>query len=210
MWSPLLGRAENLPACWRWSVNSTFGFASLYLWNCFYLNPWVFPLLLWQFSPPLHWMGVGMEGHLCGAQLPSGAKPWQDDPGESVFLCCFSPRTINLWVSTADKFQPLLKQLSNYFIRNIGCNKGSRASHPLESSLFLRWRSIYSSSLVSCVSVGHWNCNYPLHPWNSFRKRTVMVCLPCLPLPCWGHSHQWVWWLLPPAYSGLGGWMAAW
>lgn len=39
-------------------------------------------------------------------------------------------------------------------------------------------------------------------------RETVMVCLPCLPLPCLRHNHQWGWWLLHPAYSGL--WWNTW
>lgn len=204
VWSPFLGMAESLPASGKGWVNSSLGFACLYLLNCFYLNLWASSLLLLQFSPSLHRRGVGTGKYLHGAWLPAGAKPWQHDPGESLFLCCFLPWAISLLVSTADKFQLFLKQLSIYFIRNIGYNKQFRASHSLESSLFLRCRPTHSSPLICCVSVGHWNCNYPIHPWNSFRKRTVMVCLPCL-LPCWSHSHQRGWWLLHPAYSGVWG-----
>lgn len=179
VWSPFLGMAESLPARGKRWVNYLLGFACLYLLNYFYLNQWVFSLFLLKFSSSLHWRGVRMGKHLHGAQLPAGAKPWQHDPGKSVFLCCFLLWTISLLVSTVDKFQPFLKQLSNYFIKNTGYNKQFRASHPLESSLFLRCKRTHSLSLICCVSVGHWSFNYPIHPWNSFRIRTIMVCLPC-------------------------------
>lgn len=90
---PFLGMAENLPAHGKWWVNSLLCFACLYLLNCFYLNPWVSSLLLLQFSPSLHWRGAGMGKHLCGAQLPAGAEPWQH--GESILL--FSPGLLVYW-----------------------------------------------------------------------------------------------------------------
>lgn len=46
----------------------------LYLWDCIYLKPRVFSVLISWFSPPSHPRGVSKC--LCGAQLLDGVKSW--------------------------------------------------------------------------------------------------------------------------------------
>lgn len=65
---------------------------------------------------------------------------------------------------------------------NVDQRKKFWASHPHESSLFLRCRPTHSSALIRGVLVGQWNFNYPSHPWNSFSRRyqkslITMCCL---------------------------------
>ena len=51
------------PACWWEVVNEFLALLCLHMWlllyllNCLYLNPCVFSLLLFWFSPPSHWGG---------------------------------------------------------------------------------------------------------------------------------------------------------
>ena len=61
-----------LDTCLPWEVLNEFlgllclcAWLLLYLLNCLYLNPWVFSLLCFQFSPPSHWGEVSEQ--LCGA-----------------------------------------------------------------------------------------------------------------------------------------------
>lgn len=63
-----MGSVEGI-AC---LASLAFGFALV-----FELNPWVFSLLPLPFLPPSHQRSMNEE--LCGAYLPAGVKPQQDE-----------------------------------------------------------------------------------------------------------------------------------
>jgi len=80
-WRPVfLEMAEHLSADGKQRINFLFSFACmvqllLYLLNCIYLKPWVFPVLLLQFSSPSHCRGE--RNRQCWTELCTGVKPEQ-------------------------------------------------------------------------------------------------------------------------------------
>ena len=97
------------PAC-RWEVVTEFLILlCLCMWllfcllNWFYLNPWLFSLLLFWPSPiPL---GGGVSELLGGAQLPAGVKPQQIDT-RIFFFCCLNH---NLLLQTTALFHLIFR-----------------------------------------------------------------------------------------------------
>ena len=80
-----------IPACWWGAVNEFLILPCLseqlllYLLNCLYLNPWVFSLSPFRFSPSSHQWGVSER--LSCAWLPDGVKPEHSSHGDAGHVC---------------------------------------------------------------------------------------------------------------------------
>jgi len=104
-----MGSSEWVP-CFALLADTAFA----YLINCLYLNPRVFSLLPFHFSPPCHSEWEASE-QMCEADLPTGVKPRQT-PTQGL-------SDVRRWIGSSDliKVGDFLYHLCAQFVRTDTC-----------------------------------------------------------------------------------------